>query len=104
MSRRAKVALAAVLVALVALAIVLLRPGARSAPGRVVAALQSATPASPAPGTLIDALLPNRPMMIDSSRSEAADWVSARPGFQYSHSAAERGGIEPCATQEVDTA
>jgi hypothetical protein len=29
--------------------------------------------------------------------------VTARPGFQYSRSAAERGGIEPCATERVDT-
>ncbi len=31
------------------------------------------------------------------------DWVKARPRFQYSHSAAERGGVEPCTTQPLDT-
>ncbi|MDF3068708.1 MAG: hypothetical protein K0R38_4309 [Polyangiaceae bacterium] len=31
------------------------------------------------------------------------DWVKARPRFQYSRSAAERGGVEPCTTQQVDT-
>src|SRR5437870_5803795 len=103
MSRKTEVALIAALLALVALGVVSLRPEARSAPGHVVAVAQSAPSASATPGTLIDALLPDRPMLIDTSRVEAADWVSARPGFQYSHSAVERGGVEPCATQEVDT-
>ncbi len=31
------------------------------------------------------------------------DWVKARPRFQYSRAAAERGGVEPCATQTVDS-
>ncbi len=31
------------------------------------------------------------------------DWVTARPAYQYSHSAAERGGIEPCNTQQIDS-
>jgi hypothetical protein len=102
-SKKTKVALVAAVLALIALAVASLRPEARSAPGHVVAVAQSAPTASAAPGTLIDPLLPDRPMLIDRSRAEAADWVSARPGFQYSHSAAERGGVEPCATQEVDT-
>lgn len=31
------------------------------------------------------------------------DWVRARPRFQYSQGAAQRGGVEPCAAQPVDT-
>jgi hypothetical protein len=103
MSKRTKGALVAALLVVIALAVVLLRLQARLVPSHVVAVAQSAPRASAAPGTLIDALVPNRPMLIDSGRSEAADWVRARPGFQYSRSAAERGGVEPCATQEVDT-
>jgi hypothetical protein len=34
---------------------------------------------------------------------DGGDWVTARPGFQYSRTAAERGGIEPCGIQQVDT-
>jgi hypothetical protein len=29
--------------------------------------------------------------------------VTAHPGFQYSHLSAQRGGVNPCAPQEVDT-
>lgn len=38
-----------------------------------------------------------------SARVAAESWVNARPGFQYSHSAAQRGGVEPCYVQNVDT-
>ena len=59
----------------------------------------SAAPTAVAPGALPDPLIPDRPMAIDSAaRPDAGDWVNARPAFQYSHTAAERGGIEPCAT------
>jgi hypothetical protein len=52
-----------------------------------------------------DPLAPGRPARLDDPpRSEPVDWVKARPGFQASRSAVERGGIEPCATQAVDTA
>jgi hypothetical protein len=103
MNNKTRIALAGALLALLAVGFVWLRPDARSAPGHVVAVVQRAPSASAAPGTLIDALLPDRPMLIDASRVEAAAWASARPGFQYSHSAAERGGVAPCATQEIDT-
>lgn len=55
-------------------------------------------------GTLIDPLVPNRLVTLDAEpRKLAQDWVAARPGFQYSRPAAERGGVEPCTTQKVDT-
>ncbi len=68
----------------------------------------AAVPAAAVPveagGTRPDPLLPDRPMTVDSAtRPAAGDWVTARPGFQYSHTAAERGGVEPCATQAVDS-
>ncbi|HEV8551691.1 MAG TPA: hypothetical protein VGQ57_21735 [Polyangiaceae bacterium] len=67
-------------------------------------AASATTPASATPpGTLRDPLAPERLVRIDESRALAADWVSARPGFQASRSAAERGGVEPCATQAFDT-
>lgn len=78
-----------------------LRP--RRAPVHVVAVAQSAPSASAVPSALGDPVVPDRPMMPDASRVAPANWVGARPGFQYSHSAAERGGVEPCATQDVDT-
>ena len=56
------------------------------------------------PDTLIDPLVPGRLITLDAEpRSIAGDWVTARPAFQYSRSAAERGQVEPCATQKVDT-
>jgi hypothetical protein len=59
--------------------------------------------AAAAPTTQVDPVSPERPARIDSEpRAQPADWVKARPGFQSSRSAAERGGVEPCATQEVD--
>ncbi|HXK20004.1 MAG TPA: hypothetical protein VNG33_19470, partial [Polyangiaceae bacterium] len=103
MSKTTTLALFGGSLALLALGFVGLRPEARPAPAHAVAVAPSAPSATAAPGTLTDALMPNRPMLVDASRVEAADWISARPGFQYSHSAAERGGVEPCATQSVDT-
>jgi hypothetical protein len=48
--------------------------------------------------------VPQRPAYRDTApEQDVGDWVKARPGFQYSRSAAERGGVEPCATQAVDT-
>src|SRR6187551_498682 len=59
---------------------------------------------SAAPGTLLDPLDPGRPMTIDAEpRLDAGNWVTARPGFQASRTRGQRGGIEPCATQTVDT-
>jgi hypothetical protein len=64
----------------------------------------TAAPAATAPRILADPLNPDRPIESDSSpRAAVANWVTARPGFQYSLSAAERGGVHPCAVQEVDT-
>jgi hypothetical protein len=43
-------------------------------------------------------------MTIDAEpRADAGNWVTARPGFQASRNTAQRGGIEPCATQAVDS-
>ena len=56
------------------------------------------------PRNLPDPLNPERPIEFDSSpRATPANWVTARPGFQYSLSVAERGGVNPCAPQKVDT-
>ena len=64
-----------------------------------------ATPAvAPANPPLIDPLRPGAPLERDAARASLPpDWVRARPGFQSSRKAEERGGIEPCATQPVDT-
>src|SRR5690242_7995991 len=57
-----------------------------------------------APGTIADPLTPGRPATLDTApRPDAGDWRTARPGFQYSRPASERGGIEPCSSQPVDT-
>jgi hypothetical protein len=50
-----------------------------------------------------DPLSSGRPPSVDQSRAAPiGNWVTARPGFQYSRSAAERGGAEPCATRAPD--
>ncbi|MBI5533076.1 MAG: hypothetical protein HY898_10190 [Deltaproteobacteria bacterium] len=60
--------------------------------------------AAAVPTTLFDPLNPDRPIEYDSSpRGTHTSWVTARPGFQSSLSSADRGGISPCSTQEVDT-
>jgi hypothetical protein len=59
--------------------------------------------ASAAPGTFSDPIVPDRPVALDAARSLGGDWILARPAFQYSRSAAERGSVEPCSTQQVDT-
>ncbi len=80
-----------------------------SSPNDAAPARSAAAPRSPAapenpPGTIRDPLSPDRPVTIDTTdRADAGNWVTARPGFQYSHTAAQRGGVEPCATQSVDT-
>lgn len=59
--------------------------------------------AAAAASTIADPISPQRAAHLDPTpRPEAKDWTKARPGFASSRSAAERGGIEPCATQEVD--
>src|SRR5262245_57529130 len=63
-----------------------------------------ASAAKQASGALVDPLNPDRPITRDwAPRPAASDWVRARPAFQYSRSAKERGGVEPCAPREVDT-
>jgi hypothetical protein len=101
MEKPAMVALFGAAVALLGVGFMARRP--QTSPAQVVAVAHSAPPASAEPASLVDALAPDRPMRLDGSRVEPTDWVGARPGFQYSRSAAERGGVEPCATQEVDT-
>ena len=77
----------------------------RPLPRQVAPAVHRVPTAPPAPpGTFPDPLAPDRPVTLDTeARSGPADWVRARPGFQYSHSSAERGGVEPCAPEKVDT-
>lgn len=59
---------------------------------------------SAAPGTLQDPIAPTRPAYRDTGpEQDVGDWVTARPRFQYSKSAAERAGMEPCATESIDT-
>ena len=61
--------------------------------------------ASAAPNALVDALSPERPAPLEASErpTDAGSWVTARPGFQYSRTPAERGGVNPCALPEGDT-
>jgi hypothetical protein len=78
------------------------QPGAREAVPAARAAANQAPAA--APGLLQDPINPERPVRLDQAeRVSSGDWVKARPGFQASRSPAERGGIEPCAPQRVDT-
>jgi hypothetical protein len=68
-----------------------------------VASIVSSASRQP-PGLLQDPVSPGRPVALDQRpRALVGDWVSARPAFQYSRSTDERGGIEPCATQAVDS-
>jgi hypothetical protein len=72
----------------------------------VTSAAPPASASAPAPSAdrLIDPLDPERPILLDPiPRAAAANWVTARPEFQYSRKAVERGGIEPCAGESVDT-
>jgi hypothetical protein len=63
----------------------------------------AAIPTTP-PGTIADPLDPARPISVDTApRADAGNWVTARPSFQASRTRAQRGGIEPCATQAIDT-
>ena len=44
-------------------------------------------------------------MTVDSAAHPVPpDWVTARPGFQYSRTAAERGDVEPCDTHVPESA
>jgi hypothetical protein len=60
---------------------------------------------SGAPSALADPLRPGRDLALDPAPRPGAsgDWVTARPGFQYSRPPAEREGTNPCAMPGVDT-
>lgn len=62
-----------------------------------------AAPVAPNGAGALDPLQPNRPPAPDSSRVIASDWVKARPEFQSSRKPEQRGGVEPCSTQQADT-
>ncbi|HEY6080229.1 MAG TPA: hypothetical protein VIW29_15555 [Polyangiaceae bacterium] len=83
----------------------LLAPWRSPAPAAAGALAPSRAPAAPSlpAGTLRDPLAPEQLVRLDEGRAGAANWVSARPGFQTSRPAAERKGVEPCATQAIDT-
>ncbi len=97
----------ALLVAAAALAVavvyVLVRPPWGLNPLRLNPSPRASAVAS-TPGTLTDPLNPGRPALRDTApRPSSGDWIKARPAFQYSRPAAERGGVEPCAPRGVDT-
>jgi hypothetical protein len=57
-------------------------------------------PTPAAPSALVDPLLPGRSAQLDETRAAVdPNWAMAPPSpkFQYSRSAAQRGGVEPCA-------
>jgi hypothetical protein len=75
-------------------------PGRAPAP---VAAPSAKPSAGPVVRTITDPIRPNAPIEPDDARAEPkGEWTKARPGFQHSRSAAQRGGVEPCASQSVD--
>jgi hypothetical protein len=61
--------------------------------------------ARPPPNTIVDPLAPGRLVALDLAPRAATstDWLKARPAFQYSRAAAERGGVNPCALPAADT-
>jgi hypothetical protein len=61
--------------------------------------------ASASPRTLDDPLAPDRPVTLDTSErpTDGGNWVTARPGFQYSRKPAERDGVNPCGLPAGDT-
>lgn len=78
-------------------------------PARPTSGVASAAPPVVPPSSLVDPLVRGRATRrvgtsteADASAEDHGDWVHARPAFQSSRSSAERGGIEPCATQPVD--
>jgi len=80
---------------------------ARARPTPVMTKAERAQPradgiASSAP--IVDPLDSEHPVTIDNSpRADSQDWAHARPGFQYSRKADERGGVNPCAPPRVDS-
>ncbi len=74
---------------------------ARSVPAATITPRASAV--APGEPPLLDPLRPGASVERDATRAALpTGWADARPGFQSSRSAKERGGIEPCATQPVD--
>jgi hypothetical protein len=100
--RKAFIVLGTLTAAALAAALYLTR--ARARPGVALPAAASAPRATaPASSGATDPLRPGAPVQRDATRAGlAAGWVSARPGFQSSRRAEERGGIEPCSTQPLD--
>lgn len=78
--------------------------GLRTQPPERRGVSSAAPPPPPPSNTIVDPLAPDRPVKLDPSprATASADWVTARPGFQYSRPAAERGGLNPCALPAVD--
>src|SRR5688572_20801765 len=76
---------------------------ARHVPPRLASQARP-VPSAPA-SALVDPLAPGRPVLLDSAPRPASsgNWLSARPGFQYSRPSAERGGVNPCAIPPVAT-
>jgi hypothetical protein len=109
MPRLATIALGCTALALVAAAGYFeLYPWLHRPVARPVVASAASVPSARVPperaDRLIDPLDPERPILLDTSpRAESANWVTARPAFQYSRKAVDRGGIEPCAGESVDT-
>ncbi|HWZ92511.1 MAG TPA: hypothetical protein VNW92_26780 [Polyangiaceae bacterium] len=113
MQRLMRVALLGVALALAAAAgYARLQAHARAVPRQAVllpssslsSSLASSAEPAVAPGVVLDPLSPGHPATVDSAaRAMVGDWIRARPGFQYSRSAAERGGVEPCGIQALDT-
>jgi hypothetical protein len=78
--------------------------GLRRHPAERLGVTSAGPPTKPPEDTLIDPLTPGRTVRLDrSARATAsADWVTARPAFQHSRTAAERGGVSPCAMAGPD--
>jgi len=96
------------LVALFTLVVLAAAAGAYLFRGRASTAAPSvaaaATPsAAPLDTALADPLRPGAPLERDVTRAQLPpDWARARPAFQSSRKAEQRGGVEPCAPQPVD--
>lgn len=102
MSRATTVLTASTLLLLAAAAYWNLELRARAVPMAPVAKSAPLLP-SVDPRSLVDPVVPSRAVALDEApRTPVGNWLSARPGFQYSRGPAERGGVEPCAPQPVD--
>jgi hypothetical protein len=103
MSRPGRVLLLSLLSALSAAAAyyaLIVRPRSLAIPVVVASPKPSADPGA---HSIVDPLRPDAPIERDDLRlPPREDWIKARPEFQRSLSSAQRGGVEPCATQAVD--